>query len=279
MTPFVKWAGGKGQLVDRIKARMPAEFGRYYEPFVGGGALLMAIAPERGCINDVNPALINTYRAIRDCPSDLVSLINSMDSVTCFNAFYKACREEYNKLIAAGQYNAQTAALFIFLNKHCFNGLYRVNGKGEFNVPWNKKESGSSISVENILELSDFLKGIEIRCGDFEDAVQDAQPGDFIFFDSPYAPLNGDSFEKYTKDGFSEEEHRRLAALFTELTERSCYCMATNHDTPLIRGLYSKFNIEVVPVRRSINSNAEKRTGTEVIICNYDPAVVNKKIV
>ena len=101
----------------------------------------------------------------------------------------------------------------------------------------------------------------------------------FIFFDSPYAPLNGDSFEKYTKDGFSEEEHRRLAVLFTELTERSCYCMATNHDTPLIRGLYSKFNIEVVPVRRSINSNAEKRTGTEVIICNYDPAVVNKKIV
>ena len=269
MTPFVKWAGGKGQLVDRIKELMPEHYNRYYEPFIGGGALLLAVQPKDGCINDINESLINAYRVIRDDPESLISAIGALGQVACTRMVYTAYREAYNQLVGEGAYNTNTAALFIFLNKHCFNGLYRVNSRGEFNVPWNNKETGASISPENIRELSEFLKGIEIRCGDFEGAVKDAKAGDFVFFDSPYAPLKRDSFESYTKDKFSEQEHRRLANLFQELTERDCYCIATNHDTELVRELYQGYDIQTVAVRRSINSDAEKRTGTEVIIRNF----------
>jgi len=176
----------------------------------------------------------------------------------------------YNDLISAGQYDVATASLFIWLNKHCFNGLYRVNRKGIFNVPWNKAERVRSADPKNIREVSDFLAHVDIRCGDFAEAVKDAQSGDFIFFDSPYAPLAGGSFENYTKDCFPEAEHMRLASLFHELTNRGCYCMATNHNTKLIDKLYSKYHIEEIPVRRSINSDPGNRTGVEIIITNYE---------
>jgi len=270
MTPFVKWAGGKGQLIGRLLKRMPKEFNRYYEPFVGGGALLMAARPKQACINDVNRSLINAYEVIRDDSEFLIWTLADMDMVECTRERYMAYRDEYNRRLKAGVYDCYTAALFIFLNKHCFNGLYRVNSEGAFNVPWNNKSSGRSMSPENIEELSVFLKGIDIKCGDFEAAVQDAQAGDFVFFDSPYVPLNSTSFESYTKNKFSEQEHRRLAALFRKLTERSCLCMATNHDTELVRDLYADYHIETTSVRRAINSDGKKRIGTEVIICNYD---------
>ena len=166
--------------------------------------------------------------------------------------------------------DVEMAALFVFINKHCFNGLYRVNGKGLFNVPYNNSRK-KSIDEESILEVSEYLKKIKILQGDFEVACKDAQKGDFVFLDSPYAPLNPSTFESYTKEGFDVESHVRLANLYDDLTGRGCYCMLTNHNTEFINELYENkgYRIDVVSVKRMINSDSSNRTGEEVIICNY----------
>ena len=168
------------------------------------------------------------------------------------------------------EYDVELAALFVFINKHCFNGLYRVNGKGLFNVPYNNSRRTSA--DENVIrEVSKYLKGVKIINGDFEEACKDAKKGDFVFIDSPYAPLNPTSFESYTKEGFDIESHKRVAKLYDELTGRGCYCMLTNHNTELINELYGNkgYKIDVVSVKRMINSDASNRVGKEVIICNY----------
>ena len=157
----------------------------------------------------------------------------------------------------------------IYLNKHCFNGLYRVNSKGEFNVPFNGKLTGRSFDPDHLREVSTKLKLVEFKLGDFADAVSDARSGDFAFFDSPYAPLTPTSFTDYTKEGFSYEDHVRLADLFKELTSKGVKCMLTNHDTDLIRELYKDFTITEVEVSRNINRNGSDRKGKEVIITNY----------
>lgn len=271
LSPFVKWAGGKRQLLPEIEKRLPPHYQRYIEPFVGGGAVCLALAQPNSLINDSNAALIHTYQTIQTHPDELISTIHTLDREikTGKKETYYAQRERYNEKIRDRQYDIETAALFIFLNKHCFNGLYRVNRKGGFNVPYNNSVR-ESIDEENIRNLSQFLSSIEIAQGDFEDAADRAKTGDFIFFDSPYAPLNPTSFEAYTKEGFEREDHERLAALYRKLTERGCYCMLTNHNTDFIRSLYEGFHISVVSVRRAINSDATKRTGEEVIICNYE---------
>lgn len=270
LSPFVKWAGGKRQLLPEIEKRLPTQYKRYIEPFVGGGAVCLALAQPNSFINDSNIALIHTYRTVQMHPEELISTVHALDKEikTGRKETYYMQRERYNEKIRKCQYDTETAALFIFLNKHCFNGLYRVNRKGYFNVPYNNSIR-ESIDEENIRSLSTFLSSIEIAQGDFEVAAEHAQAGDFIFFDSPYAPLNPTSFEAYTKEGFEREDHERLAALYRKLTERGCYCMLTNHNTDFIRSLYKGFHISVISVRRAINSDATKRTGEEVIICNY----------
>lgn len=186
-----------------------------------------------------------------------------LDKVTCTREFYYELRSRYNEKRLNSSYDTEMAALFIYLNKHCFNGLYRVNTKGEFNVPWNQKQSIRSMDMENIKAISAYLKSVTITCQDFEQALAGVQKGDFIYFDSPYAPLNPTSFDSYTKEGFTEEEHRRLAELFRELTKKGVYCMLTNHNTELIRELYEGFLIEEIDVRRAINSDPKKRRGKE----------------
>ncbi len=266
--PFVKWAGGKRQLLEHLSLRMPEEYTDYYEPFVGGGALLFHQKPAWAFINDINRELIHTYTEIRDHMNPLAVLLSSMDQVTCTKEFYYEMRERYNDKLKARDYDTEMAALFIYLNKHCFNGLYRVNQKGQFNVPWNQKEQVRSVDVENIKNISYYLKSVTITCQDFEASLETAKKGDFIYFDSPYAPLNPASFDSYTKEGFTEEEHRRLAKVFGELSERGCYCMLTNHNTELIQELYQDYLREEVDVRRAINSDPKKRVGKEVIIRN-----------
>lgn len=267
--PFVKWAGGKRQLLEHLSVRMPKEYTDYYEPFVGGGALLFHQKPSWAFINDINRELIHTYTEIRDHVGPLSVLLSSMDQVTCTKEFYYEMRERYNDKLKTKDYDTEMAALFIYLNKHCFNGLYRVNRKGQFNVPWNQKEQVRSVDVENIKNISYYLKSVTITCQDFEASLETAKKGDFIYFDSPYAPLNPTSFDSYTKEGFTEEEHRRLAKVFRELSERGCYCMLTNHNTELIQELYQDYLQEEVDVRRAINSDPKKRVGKEVIIRNY----------
>ncbi len=267
--PFVKWAGGKRQLLEHLSVRMPKEYTDYYEPFVGGGALLFHQKPSWAFINDINRELIHTYTEIRDHVGPLSVLLSSMDQVTCTKEFYYEMRGRYNDKLKTKDYDTEMAALFIYLNKHCFNGLYRVNRKGQFNVPWNQKEQVRSVDVENIKNISYYLKSVTITCQDFEASLETAKKGDFIYFDSPYAPLNPASFDSYTKEGFTEEEHRRLAKVFRELSERGCYCMLTNHNTELIQELYQDYLQEEVDVRRAINSDPKKRVGKEVIIRNY----------
>lgn len=270
IVPFVKWAGGKRQLLDDIKIRLPRSFKRYFEPFIGGGALLFALQPKVAYINDINSELINTYKQIRDNADVVIHELQKLDcaSKASPKEYYYLAREQFNCKISNRIYDANTAALFIYINKHCFNGLYRVNSKGGFNVPFNNSNQ-DSFSVKNLLGISEYLQYVQISNGDFCCACDNASAGDFIFFDSPYAPLNPNSFESYTKEGFALEDHERLAALYCDLTKRGCYCMLTNHNTELINSLYAKFTIEVIQVRRSINSDASKRTGKEVIIRNY----------
>lgn len=272
IVPFVKWAGGKRQLLSQIQERIPENYNHYFEPFVGGGAVFFATQPSKALINDINKALINTYQRICDSPKEFLSEVNKIDSEMWEDGkqYYYTIREHYNDKLMKSEYDVELAALFVFLNKHCFNGLYRVNGKGLFNVPYNNSRR-VSVNGDSIIEISKYLQGITIIDGDFEDACRDARKGDFVFLDSPYAPLNPTSFEAYTKEGFDIESHKRLAKLYDELTTRGCYCMLTNHNTDLINELYGNkgYKIDVVSVRRMINSDASNRVGEEVIICNY----------
>lgn len=272
VAPFVKWAGGKRQLIPQIRERMPKKYEDYYEPFVGGGAVIFDLLPANALINDINKALINTYRQIRDIPEKFIADVNRLDKEMPEDgrAYYYSLRELYNDKLMKSEYDLELASLFVFINKHCFNGLYRVNGKGLFNVPYNNSRR-ASIDEEAIMEISKYLKDVKIVDGDFEEACEDAKRGDFIFLDSPYAPLNPTSFESYTKEGFDVESHKRLSRLYDDLTDRGCYCMLTNHNTQLINDLYGNkgYKIEVVSVKRMINSDASNRVGKEVIICNY----------
>lgn len=272
--PVVKWAGGKRQLLDRIGARTPQQFGRYFEPFFGGGAVFFDLHPDKVTVNDINSSLMSLYTRIKEDPEGVIHSVSEIDAAmpkdkaAAGDFFYKQ-RERYNELMIAGKFGLELDALMLFLNKHCFNGLYRVNSKGLFNVPFN----GSTrplIDAENIRLVSAALQNAKLLNTDFEAACQDVQSGDFVFFDSPYAPIKADTFQDYTKEGFAKEDHERLASLFRRLDKRGAFLMLTNHNTALIRELYNDYHIETVSVRRAINSDASKRYGTEVIVTNYE---------
>ena len=251
---------------------MPEKYNDYYEPFVGGGAVIFDLLPANALINDINKALINTYRIICNESDAFLKEVNRLDNDMWEDGkkYYYSIREHYNDKLMRSEYDVELAALFVFINKHCFNGLYRVNGKGLFNVPYNNSRR-VSVDEDVIIATSEYLRGVTIIDGDFEQACKNAKKGDFVFIDSPYAPLNPTSFESYTKEGFDIESHKRLAKLYDELTARGCYCMLTNHNTELINELYGNkdYKIDVVSVKRMINSDASNRVGEEVIICNY----------
>lgn len=272
ITPFVKWAGGKRQLLSQIKERMPEQYNNYFEPFVGGGAVIFELLPANPLINDINKALINTYKQIQSAPEEFLKAVKILDEGMWEDGkkYYYSLREDYNDKLMKAEFDVELAALFVFINKHCFNGLYRVNGKGLFNVPYNNSRR-ASVDEKIIMKTSEYLQRVKIIDGDFEIACKNAKKGDFVFIDSPYAPLNPTSFESYTKEGFDIESHNRLAKLFDELTARGCYCMLTNHNTGLINELYGNkgYKMDVVSVKRMINSDASNRVGEEVIICNY----------
>lgn len=270
--PFVKWAGGKKQLLDRLKARLPESYGKYYEPFIGGGALLLDVQPSRAIINDTNEQLLNIYRQLKINAEAVISAVNLLDAEPCDTNRYIAMREVYNKKISANELDAQCAALMIWINKHCFNGLYRVNSKGLFNVPYNNKAGGVSMNADNLRNIGIFFRNndIDIRQGDFEVACSDVASGDFVYFDSPYIPVSETAnFTDYTKDGFSLEDHKRLANLYKRLDSIGAKVMLSNHNVPLVHELYDGYKIETVDVRRAINSDASKRVGKEVIVTNY----------
>lgn len=272
INPFIKWVGGKRQLLEILRERMPKTYSRYYEPFIGGGALLLDVQPKNAVINDVNKQLLNVYRQLKADAETVISILRELDSVECDKEHYLKKRTEYNKKIAAHILDAECAALTIWINKHCFNGLYRVNSKGLFNVPYNNKIGGVSMNEENLRTIGLYLNSgnIEIREGDFETACADAKAGDFVYFDSPYIPVSETAnFTDYTKDGFSYEDHCRLAELSKRLDNAGVKIMLSNNDVDLVHELYDGFKIKGVDVKRAINRDASKRTGKEVIITNY----------
>ena len=272
INPFIKWVGGKRQLLEILRERMPKTYSRYYEPFIGGGALLLDVQPKNAVINDVNKQLLNVYRQLKADAETVISILRELDSVECDKEHYLKKRTEYNKKIAAHILDAECAALTIWINKHCFNGLYRVNSKGLFNVPYNNKIGGVSMNEENLRTIGLYLNSgnIEIREGDFETACADVKAGDFVYFDSPYIPVSETAnFTDYTKDGFSYEDHCRLAELSKRLDNAGVKIMLSNNDVDLVHELYDGFKIKGVDVKRAINRDASKRTGKEVIITNY----------
>lgn len=272
MSPVLKWAGGKTQLLDQIADSMPTNYNNYYEPFIGGAAVLLGVSPSQAFVNDVNEQLVNLYTQLKVAADAVIAKVNEMDATPCTKELYYAIREQYNIKISSRDFDAECAALMIWINKHCFNGLYRVNSKGLFNVPYNNKINGKSIDERNIRAISEYLQkaDITITCLDFETACEGVSSGDFVYFDSPYVPESVTaSFTDYTMDGFTLEDHKRLASLFRRLDGIGAKVMLSNNDVPLVRSLYEGYNIQSLDVKRMINRNANKRTGKEVLITNY----------
>ena len=272
LSPVLKWAGGKTQLLEPILRRIPEGFHRYYEPFLGGAAVLLGLAPQEALVNDVNEQLVNLYTQIKNDVDHIIENLNKLDAVPCNQELYYAVRDRYNAKIAERELDAECAALMIWINKRCFNGLYRVNRKGLFNVPYNNRTGGKSIDEGNLRAVSAYLQTahVTITCQDFESACREVSPGDFVYFDSPYVPESETaSFTDYTTGGFSLSDHERLACLFRRLDGIGAKVMLSNNDVPLVRALYEGFHMESLDVKRMINSDAGKRTGREVLITNY----------
>lgn len=272
MSPVLKWAGGKTQLLGAIMTRLPKDYNRYYEPFIGSGAVFLAINPPNAVISDTNEQLINLYNCLKTDVKSVIAVVNELDEAVCDKDFYYSIRERYNQKIANHALDHECAALMIWINKHCFNGLYRVNGKGTFNVPYNNRIAGNSIDDVNLMRISEYLRGAEVQisCSDFEDACKKVKENDFVYFDSPYVPQSETAdFTDYTKDGFSLRDHERLADLFRRLDRIGAKVMLSNNDVQLVHELYSGYEIQHLDVRRMINSNASRRKGREVLITNY----------
>ena len=272
--PFVKWAGGKRQIIDKLKKYVPDEFDTYYEPFIGGGALLFELSPKKAVINDSNEELMNVYECLCDEEKfkKMCGVLNHYETEHSEAFYYDIRNKDRNK----NSYNRLScytkAARTIYLNKACFNGLYRVNSKNEFNVPFGKKlkvntyDGGNLITVSNYLTMND----IKILCVDFEDAVKSTKKGDFVYFDPPY-DSDTSTFNSYTEDGFGKEEQRRLAKVFKELDAKGVYVMLSNHNTSLVNELYKDYHMHLIEAKRSINANGKKRGKVEeVIITNYE---------
>lgn len=263
MKPFVKWVGGKTQLLPQLLERVPKSLGTYYEPFLGGGALFFALKPERAVLSDVNPHLINAYRGVRDRYRAIVSCLLEHEHLHSEEHYY----EERAKLNEGSGY--ERAARFIYLNKACFNGLWRENRKGEMNVPIGRQKSLKICDEDTLNLCSAALNCADtgIYCGDFE-IVSNAKPGAFVYFDPPYVPLKPTkSFTTYSAGGFGKTEHERLRDLSMALKSRGVHVMLSNSSAPFVYELYGKdFTIDEVDARRSVNSDGTGRGKVKEVI-------------
>ena len=241
--------------------KVPTSYGRYIEPFFGGGAMFFALQPENAVIADSNPELINMYRQVADHVDDVIECLKMYENTS--EMFYLVRGKDWTKLP-----KAEAAARTIFLNKTCFNGLYRVNKKGQFNVPFGKYKNPKICDENGLRAASEILKKAEIICGDYLLVLEHyAQPGDFIFLDPPYLPISDYSdFKRYTKEQFYEEDHVELAKMVMTLHERGCYVILTNSNHPLVHELYAHFTIDVIQTKRHISCKANMRKGEDVIV-------------
>ena len=271
--PFVKWAGGKRSIIDKLINLVPEDFNTYYEPFVGGGAMLYELQPKKAVINDYNTELMNVYECIKDENkfANMCSELNKHEAKHSEDYYYEIRdldrdKKKFNKLA-----DYKRAARTIYLNKACFNGLYRVNSKNEFNVQSGKKNKVNTYDGPNLGIIHCLLNfnDIKLLSTDFEEAVKNAKKGDFIYFDPPY-DSDTSTFNSYTENGFGKEEQKRLAEVFKDLDKRGCYVMLSNYNTKLIKELYKDFNFNYVEAQRNIGASSKNRGKVEeVIITNY----------
>lgn len=266
--PIVKWVGGKRQLMFELLKNMPKSYNRYFEPFIGGGALFFELQPENAYISDMNEELINLYSVVRDNVYELISDLNKHEiSKEYFLEIRNLDRTaEYKNLS-----NVQRASRFIYLNRTCFNGLYRVNSQGQFNVPFGNYKNPRIVDENNLLNCSELLKNTEIKCADFSEILTKVKKGDFVYFDPPYVPLNEtSSFTSYTKDRFDMDMQFKLREVCDELDSMGVKFMLSNSDTKFVNELYSNYEIKKVFASRAVNANAEGRGKiTEVLARNY----------
>jgi DNA adenine methylase len=271
--PFLKWAGGKGQLLRRLSPLIPTEFNDYFEPFLGGGAVFFYLINQnliqkKAYLSDINADLINVYKCLQ-INSKLV-----LTKLLCHRDNYMKDRTKYYYTLRGTRFNDgfERAAQFVTLNKTCYNGLYRVNRTGMFNVPIGRYKNPSIFDPSNLEYVSAALNVVDIKiaCTDYRNILQRASSGDFVYLDPPFSPTSRTSnFTAYTAEGFDARDQKNLAKAFKSLNNRKCLVVLSNSDTELVRELYEKFEITTVPTRRSINCNSGRRGGsTELIITN-----------
>ena len=291
--PFLKWAGGKGQLLNKFEEMYPqelinGEIDTYIEPFVGGGAVLFEVLQKykvkKAVIVDLNKELINCYRCIKVDVNELIKHLKTLQdeflslSDEKRKDYFLKVRNRYNEIHLNGKYDFEKAADFIFLNKTCFNGLYRVNSKGEFNVPFGKYKNPLICDSENLILISKLLQNVEIRFGDYSICEEYVEGKTFIYFDPPYRPLiENSSFVGYDKSGFNDENQKELAEFVKKLNKQNCLVMLsnsdpknTNPDDNFFDELYKGFEIDRIFAKRMINCQADKRGDiTEIVVRNY----------
>lgn len=266
--PIVKWVGGKRQLMFELLKNMPKSYNRYFEPFIGGGALFFEIQPYNAYISDMNEELINLYQVVRDNVDGLLIDLKKHDIT---KEYFIDIRNIDRSKEYQNWSDIQRASRFVYLNRTCFNGMYRVNSKGEFNVPFGHYKNPRIIDENNLINCSNLLQKTEIKYADFSEILTKVKKGDFVYFDPPYVPLNEtSSFTSYTKDGFDIDMQFKLRDVCDELDSMGVNFMLSNSDTKLVNELYANYEIKKVFALRQINANADGRGKiTEVLIRNY----------
>jgi DNA adenine methylase len=266
--PFVKWAGGKQQLLTELIRRAPDGYRRYYEPFVGGGALLFALQPRQAGIIDVKEELINAHRVVKE---DVESLIKSLKRHVYEESYYYDMRGADREPAYASWDPVRRASRLMYLNKTCYNGLYRVNSKGFFNVPFGRYTNPTIVDAENLRACHSVLQPVDIRAGNFEQIEDEISSKDFVYFDPPYVPLNATSyFTAYSAGGFDAGCQRALYDLCCRLDKRGVRFMLSNSASAAVKKLYKKFRQETVSALRAVNSKAQLRGKIEeIIVRNY----------
>lgn len=275
VVPVVKWVGGKRQLLPEIKKYSPKKFNTYFEPFVGGGAVLFELQPKQAVVNDINKELINVYSVIQNNVEELIEKLSDTDNFSNTSECYYKVREldrepqKYNKLTGVDR-----AARILYLNKTCYNGLYRVNSMGEFNSPFGSYKNPNIANAVTLKAVNKYFNEANIKFlnGDFEKTVKTAKKDDFVYFDPPYAPISKTSnFTGYNENGFGENEQIRLKELCDTLNKKRVKFLLSNSDCEFIRDLYKDYNIVTIKAKRTINSNANNRGAiSEVLIRNYE---------
>ena len=263
--PFLKWAGGKSRLIPQYLPYFPKKFTNYYEPFLGGGAVFFHLQPKSAVLTDINANLINTYCCVRDRVEELITYLNKHE-LRHNKEYY------YDVRSYPGGTEIERAARLIYLNKTCFNGLYRENSKGEFNVPMGKYKNPRICNADLLRSVSALLKSVTIEQRHFEDVLKYAHSAeDFVYFDPPYFPINDTSyFTSYSRDAFTKDDQIRLREVFAELASKKVKVLLSNSDCEFIRELYSGFKIYPILAARAINSKAKLRGKVaEVLITSY----------